>query len=442
MKKLYLFTLMAALAMPSFAASHRQAFAARAAKARQAREVSRAESQSSPSWRTAEDNTYVWEGEWSLDTNNKYEYDAAGNIVTQLTADESGDVNRVTSVWDEYGYCTSRLNEKSAGGSPFVQYEKKEFSYDPIVHSLVTASTGYIWNDGAWLQNGNNFIRRVTRNDAGNITSVEVAVFYNGSYDPTERCLVEYGADGKASKISAMQLSYNGISYAWTTNVEITDIVWDRTDGQIVSVENLFSGANRIKSATFSEDGDELKVEATYEPDSESYTTVIKSTATDGVVVADVTKTTRVDVLDAIGSYDIVDTEVYEYDGEREEYSYVEKLHYNAYGLETLIYAAFEEEGAEPDIWQWTVGTTTDDPQYGYPLEYIIQEYDPEEGEFFNAIRVEYLGYVDVAGTAGVEIAPDTRAEYYNLQGIRVADPVSGTIYIERRGNVARKVRF
>ena len=442
MKKLYFLTLMTALAVPSFAISHRQSFAMKAAKARQAREVSRAESQSTPQWRAAEDNTYVWGEEWLLDTNNKYEYNSAGNVVLQLTTDEYGDVNRITSTWNEYGWCTSRLNEKSTDGSPFAQYEKKEFAYDPIVHSLVVSNCGYTWDNGAWVQNGNNFIRTVTRNDAGNITQVEVAILYNGQYDPTERCIVEYGPDGKANKITDMQLSYNGISYTWEKTVEITDIVWDRTDGQVVSVENLFSGANRIKSATFNDDGDVMKVEATYVPDSESYTTVTKSTATDGVVVADVTKTTRVDVLDAIGSYEIVDTEVYEYDGEREEYSYVEKLHYNAYGLETLIYAAFEEEGVEPDIWQWTVGTTTDDPQYGYPREYIIREYDPEEGEFFNSIRVEYLGYVDVAGTAVVETAPDTSAEYYNLQGIRVADPVSGVVYIERRGNVARKVRF
>ena len=36
----------------------------------------------------------------------------------------------------------------------------------------------------------------------------------------------------------------------------------------------------------------------------------------------------------------------------------------------------------------------------------------------------------------------DTPAEYYNLQGVRVAHPEPGQLYIMRRGSTAVKVRY
>ena len=45
--------------------------------------------------------------------------------------------------------------------------------------------------------------------------------------------------------------------------------------------------------------------------------------------------------------------------------------------------------------------------------------------------------------TTGIESAvtdADEAPVYYNLQGIRVAEPEAGVIYIERRGSVAKKV--
>lgn len=60
--------------------------------------------------------------------------------------------------------------------------------------------------------------------------------------------------------------------------------------------------------------------------------------------------------------------------------------------------------------------------------------------------RVSDPVYVTVNGMSGVENvavdATEAPAEYYNLQGVRVANPAAGQIYIERRGNTARKVRF
>lgn len=50
---------------------------------------------------------------------------------------------------------------------------------------------------------------------------------------------------------------------------------------------------------------------------------------------------------------------------------------------------------------------------------------------------------VTVSGVENVEVSDaDAPVEYYNLQGIRVARPTAGNIYIRRQGNTASKVRM
>lgn len=44
------------------------------------------------------------------------------------------------------------------------------------------------------------------------------------------------------------------------------------------------------------------------------------------------------------------------------------------------------------------------------------------------------------SGIEGVVVTDDTPAVYYNLQGVAVANPSTGNIYIERRGSKCRKV--
>ena len=43
------------------------------------------------------------------------------------------------------------------------------------------------------------------------------------------------------------------------------------------------------------------------------------------------------------------------------------------------------------------------------------------------------------SGIAGVEADANAPVEYYNLQGVRVAEPANG-LYIRRQGNTAAKV--
>lgn len=117
----------------------------------------------------------------------------------------------------------------------------------------------------------------------------------------------------------------------------------------------------------------------------------------------------------------------------------VEKLHLTEHELVLLNYLADESEGYEPEVFVWATGTTTTDPEKGYLTEYILQEYDFDTEDFVNSHRIVFSQYTDLSGVSLIEASDDTPAVYYNLQGVRVENPSAG-LYIERRGNTARKI--
>ncbi len=71
-------------------------------------------------------------------------------------------------------------------------------------------------------------------------------------------------------------------------------------------------------------------------------------------------------------------------------------------------------------------------------LDLRVMEDDKEVSSA--SVFINFSHEVDI--TSGVEgIVADTKAEYFNLQGVRVAEPQKGQIYIERKGGkVAKRI--
>lgn len=74
-------------------------------------------------------------------------------------------------------------------------------------------------------------------------------------------------------------------------------------------------------------------------------------------------------------------------------------------------------------------------------INLVVYLVNTETGEIENAYTIKAR---DLAGVNDVIVdqPADAPVEYYNLQGIRVANPAHGQIYIQRQGNTATKVRF
>ena len=207
-----------------------------------------------------------------------------------------------------------------------------------------------------------------------------------------------------------------------------------------MSTEALLTQANAIKSCKIiDEDGDETALTVDYTDHQGSYKDEMTAVF-DGVLAK---KTIEYTVVDAYGSYDLTESEAYGEGDEVETYEAVERYRVDAYGLELEIYASESENGAPAELMQWSKGRVDYDPEYGYPLEYVLSDYDFDAEESYDVYKVQYSNYIDAAN--GVEdITVDNSSapvELFNLQGVRVdAAGAAPGIYIRRQGTLTDKI--
>ncbi len=435
MKKIYILSIaLIAGAMTVSAAPRHESVAGRvirhaSAKADKAR--------SDELWCPAQQQLYTWDdGDWVLAETNRLNYNSKGLITEDITVEsDNPGASRTIYTYNDNGNWTSRIMQYSSDMADYRNSMKTEREFDAVVPSFVTATYGYNWLNYEWQQTGNNWEREVTRNADGNVTKVERRVLYQGIFDPTQRFMAEYGADGKASRMWSEELTSDGFNLYWEEGDVYTDIVWDRTDGQIFSAEDVMYGANRISSARVTSDGDELTLTVEYPDELGSYKGVI-SGSIDG---AEVTSVIQHTVLDSYGSYEEVITETYSYDGITESMVQTNKYLTDDSGLDMLVYASETYEGEE-EIYEWAKAKLIRDSE-GRPAEYIQQMYDYDSGEFENSMRIVFSDYIDAAGV-GSAIVDDTDApvQLYDLRGVPVHGDAAPGLYIRRQGDKVSKV--
>lgn len=403
-------------------------------------------------WRATKISKAYWEitdwntmtGNWGEPNTTTYTYNNAGQITS-----ESDIYNKTEYEYDVDGRCVRIIRYYGIDG-PVVPTEKTEFTYDSIVKNFVTEEKQYQYDDNKW-ELTNDYRTVITRNADNNITQIKEQSYSSYFETPSwqDESLVEigYGADKKANTIKL----YDYEDSKPMPEAELVDIVWDRTDGQIVDIDTddaeFFLGANRIKSAkgvaayTYPYAGD-IYYNVEYKPEDAGF----KMTATmNGALYMSQDYT----VIDAYGSYtseeyeidyDSEDDGIYVPDGPQLD---VETKIYDAYGIvlkESYISYIDGDKTNDIDSQNETTADVTYDATHGYPLEYTVRSsYDGNVPE--NREHVVFSDYYDViaADVTDVEIDENAPAEYYNLQGVRVANPTTG-LYIRRQGNSVSKV--
>ncbi len=368
-------------------------------------------------------------------------YNAQGAAETELDYDlEEGTISRLTYTYDENGFITRRLSEFSDDeGETFENSELLDRTYDSRIPSLIVANDQQLWVDGEWQKLGNNYKRIITRDDAGNITKMEIATLYEGEYDVSQYIEISYDADGKASTISEHVLDYDyaNDSFYWKDGDTYSDIEWENTDGQIYQIDNLFRGDNRIKSATLTDsEGTEYSVSASYTQGSDSYIATIKTDDGEGFAMTAIQDFAS---TDAFGSYRYTTDVTYDEEGELYNEKMTETNTNDAWGNNLLYEVVYDIDGEE-FIEERNVGTVEFDATYGYPTLYTLEVYDYETDEMGYYLRIAYSNYHDLAGVSATPAYdPAAPVEYYNLQGFKVANPESG-IFICRQGNKVSKI--
>lgn len=401
-----------------------------------------------PLWRPATEKVYFYEeikddngevkGEWRLEDTYTLTYDQQGRRIMELCENAFDGFSKNNYTYDANGMLSTELTEVSEDGQKFENSTKTERSYDNKLTSVITNNRQWIWIDNDWNMAGNCYQRIITRDNDGNITSAVIAVLLDGKYDPTRRLDITY-ADGKAVTLKESELTYDGIEYKWVDGLTISDIVWNKTNGQIVSTEGLFAGDNRIASCTMTDEDVSLHYTVTYSEDGAYVANVTGNNGTDDLT-AKIVYENDYDP-EAYSSYRVTTTSDFMEGGEVVETT-VEIVEgaYDKWGNILLEQASFGD-GEFMDIEDRISGKPVYDTENGYPIEQTIYEYDYELMEDYPALRYTSEGYFDAsAGIDDVTVDTDAPVEYFNLQGIRVANPSAGNIYIRRQGAKTDKV--
>lgn len=387
------------------------------------------------------EDTYLYEdGEWIDDATYDLTYDKKGNVLTQTETYET-DVTKTVYEYDENSMETSETVYVGETGGELENSSRLVRAYDGKVASLIVSSEEYTWLDDWTLINaGRTYKREVSRDDSGNVTGTTLQDYYDGEYMDMEGSAITYGEDGKATTWESKRMSNYG---SLITYLSFSDIVWDCTDGQIVTLDynDFFSGNNRIASAIYSdtEGGVDASVVATY-GENGAYSYYMQP---EGYDMRDVyTRTAD----DENGSYTLVADYYTDMNGDGEytddEIDFSDKtvITYDAHGnLTSELYYSDDELYAGMK-YEYTYNADSD-----YPAEAIHYEYDERSGDFEPMLKVVSTDFVDVA--TGIETVSGNYAAapqaVYNLQGAKVASSVRqlpAGIYIVKSGNQAKKV--
>lgn len=403
-------------------------------------------------WRAARIENYGWNSEsndWQENEIFAYTYNLDGSIKTKSLVGDNGMGeemvwSRTEYTYDENGFVIKE-EEYHVNGDEMVLGQTTDYEYDPIVKDLIVRITL-----ASEFGNRYEYIGvDITRNADGNITRVREYFSYDDNGTPVKSysssyMVVDYGADGKAISIRMISAE-DGVE---VVEEEITDLIWENTDGQIYMFEvgdpdsSSYFGANRVKSATIKDDEWPLPANLTVEYTENGYHSLLKMTNDERLAEIEYTS------VDEYGSYDLDHYEV-DYDDEDGD-NYIDysrdlkaTKRFDRFGLllEYIYDTVYHYGGGDERKVEVIKGDVTYDPVYGYPTEYIRKFKQSDMDEYENGTRAVYSDYTDYypLEVEKVEMANDEAEVYYNLQGIKVIEPRGG-IFIRRHGKDVKKV--
>ncbi|MDE6192876.1 MAG: hypothetical protein K2M83_02675 [Muribaculaceae bacterium] len=389
---------------------------------------------------------------WGNMNVEKYTYNADGSVASM---DETG--QKTVYTYNQDGNIARKeiFNIYSGATTPVTT---KEYEYDPIIKDFVISETEYFYqgNTEPLYTTGNG--TEITRNDAGNVTKVRTYNVSNGQkkYDD-EQMTVAYGPDGKATTVTYEKLKTKNGQTITEIEEQWTDIVWDTTDGQILSMEcddpnsDMYFSSNRVASATVTSDDlpQPAAFTATYDGDSYHSLFMMGNDRICEIKFNCIEKFAPREEFDECWSYEAEKYEV-EFDKDNGQYyieSRVSRKETNtadAFGfclLNEVTTTEYKSSGnkTETEIQKTVV---TYDDQYGYPIQAAKWEKDDSDRDFEPVSLYFFSDYINVdpAGMSAIQPdASDAPVEYFDLRGVRVKDPEGG-VFIRRQGNATEKI--
>ncbi|MCM1066039.1 MAG: hypothetical protein NC418_00510 [Muribaculaceae bacterium] len=398
--------------------------------------------------------------DWFVASTARNTYNPDGtlaNVVETDMEDESGQSKlRISYTYNADGMATETLSESSEdGGATWVNTELTAKKYDTVVTDFAVESIMYYWADGWQLSYGNKYA--ITRNNEGTLTQIARQAPQTGAdFSDIARVTNTTSADGtKVTRSVVSELQYIGSSLEWTEDIDLRNIEWANTDGQVMNfdVEDYARGRNRIASAESYFDGEfEGTLTGVYANDFEGTLTfqfLDNSNLRISTMYTDAATGSYIETYEVIYFEEEPSDEDINGDGEIDdndvtltpvtEYE-INEVTIDSHGnvvLEKFTqYVNGELDYCGGVVYEYTYNAD------GAATEFVSSSFEDDVENKFPEMRIEWSDFTTAAGIDGI-IADESDApvEYYNLQGLRVANPADG-IFIRRQGSKVSKVRM
>lgn len=401
--------------------------------------INRATDESKLVWKPGKQSNYFWwDNEWSLASEVTYTYTDEG----KLASAKQGDGTETRFEYDAEGRLISETNYSTEGEAT----EKHEYAYDTVIKNLIIRVADYVMDGSDWKLNSEDFTE-ISRNSDNNITQISEGYIYNSEKTEDQRAVYTYGDD---KKINTIKVYDNDGDDEFTLVGEITDIKWEKTNGQLIDLDmeglRYYFSDNWIASATLPKATNEpylgdIFVKFDYKSGLGGFT--MTQTMNNEVIVKD-----EFTITDTFGSYtersfevdfDNDGDDVWVRDGE-DLYDFIRT--YDKFG-NILVEKEITYVDANPEKVLGTIelsGSVVYDTENGYPTEYTTtRKYD--ENPASNNNRIVWSDYKSFEAGIGA-IATDNEnapVEYFDLRGQRVDNPAGG-FFIRRQGNNVEKI--
>ena len=380
-----------------------------------------------------------------------FTYDSEGRTIAELQ--ESLEKENTTIVpfalikttYDDLGRPVSV--EITVGDTPdnLGPYQRQRITYDPVLKYTVAEQLSESYLGGEWVTDDQSYKQVITRNENGDIVDMTASTWYDEEYLEVEKIHTTY--DGRTPKtIQARSLGQNAETgdFEWSADEVYSDCEWFETDGQIISLNEITTGNNKIKSATVNGLDKlitDVKMQVTY--DGEDYTSTLEYKYAG---MFPTTQTSEYTYLPYGGHKQKIvmlqDLRPY-YEETTEMIQNVTQTYDEYYNLTE---AKVDKFFGHASIESWVAGDVAYDPTNGYPTEYLRREFTPiqdsTEGDWGDVYKIVYSDYVDLAGIEDIASdETDAAPEYYTIDGRKAdKDNLGRGIYIRVCGGKAEKV--
>lgn len=447
MKKFYILGACCAVCLSANAAGHRF----KSVRGQKGMKKTFRTEAAAPVWRPVSQTDYMHDGEdWMPMGEISFKYDQRGNCTEELV-DEEGWLSKTATTYDDFNLPLTILQTESEDGETWENSGKLTYVYDPKIHDFFTERTGYYWTDGEWVKNYRCEANTITRNNDDNIIEVVKSLPMGESLMPAYKSIWNYGTDGKANEY-LYYVTMDGNDWELNDNLSYKDIVWEKTDGQLTIFGDLLElteGENLIKSATvYYNDEPDGHYIVEYSDGLPGF--FIKETTND---INEIGRTTRMETLDANGSFRFTTTEYFDEEGTilaEPTYIAVDEALMDEHGNLALVSQKETYEGVEELVASTKYNYTYDGN--GNIKEVSNEEYDYETQTYFPMERTVFGEYVNVAAGTGVESieAESETVDVYTANGIVIArnldkqavKSLPAGLYILRSGSKSTKIRI